>query len=61
MPYDKGTEEKKPMTFLLIPSSPKLRALSHLWIEYSSREAAEDAQDEFFDRGLNYDLVEAKG
>jgi hypothetical protein len=49
------------MTFLLVPSSSKLRTLSHLWIEYSSHEAAEDAQDEFADRGLNYDIVEVKG
>ena len=49
------------MSFLLTPSSKKLATLSHLWIEYSSREAAEDAQDEFADHGLNYDLVEVKG
>ena len=61
VPYDKGTEAKKPMSFLLVPSSSKLATLSHLWIDYSSREAAEDAQDEFADRGLNYDIVEVKG
>ena len=45
-------------SFLLIPSSSKLAGLGHLWLDYTSREAAEDAQDEFADRGLNYDLVE---
>lgn len=47
--------------FLLIPSSAKLAGLGHLWLEYASREAAEDAQDEFADRGLNYDLVPVLG
>lgn len=47
--------------FLLIPSSSKLAGLGHLWLEYASREAAEDAQDEFADRGLNYDLVPVLG
>ena len=49
------------MTFLLIPSSPKLAGNGSLWIEYASQEAAEDAQDEFADRGLNYDLVKVQG
>ena len=49
------------MTFLLIPSSPKLATLAHLWIDYASYEAAEDAQAEFADRGLNYDIVPVKG
>ena len=47
--------------YLLIPSSSKLAGLGHLWLEYASREAAEDAQDEFADRGLNYDLVPVLG
>ena len=49
------------MTFLLIPSSPKLAGLVHLWIDNDYQEAAEDAQDEFADRGLNYDLVKVQG
>lgn len=45
-------------SFLLVPANPKLAGLGHLWMDYASREAAEDAQDEFADRGLDYDLVE---
>ena len=56
--YDKGMKNE---TFLLIPSSSNLAGLGHLWLEYASREAAEDAQDEFADRGLNYDLVPVLG
>lgn len=47
--------------YLLVPSSSKLAHLGDLWLEYSSLEAAEDAQDEFADRGLNYDLVPVLG
>jgi hypothetical protein len=47
--------------FLLIPSDPKLAGNGTLWIEYRSHEAAEDAQDEFADRGLNYDIVPVVG
>ena len=52
---------KENASYLLIPSSAKLAGLGHLWLEYPSYEAAEDAQDEFADRGLNYDLVVANG
>jgi hypothetical protein len=47
----------KASLYLLVPSDPKLAGLGHLWEKYSSLEAAEDAQDEYADRGLNYDLV----
>ena len=43
--------------FLLIPSDPKLAGIGSLWEEFRSFEAAEDAQDEYAGRGLNYDLV----
>ena len=58
--YDKGMKNETSM-FLLIPSDPKLAGIGTLWIEYRSHEAAEDAQDEFADRGLNYDIVPVVG
>ena len=43
--------------FLLIPSDPKLAGIGSLWEEFRSFEAAEDAQDEYAGRGLNYDIM----
>ena len=47
--------------FLLIPSDPKLAGIGSYWVEFASLEAAEDAQDEFADRGLNYDIMPVLG
>jgi hypothetical protein len=44
-------------SFLLVPSDPKLAGLTCYWEEFRSLEAAEDAQDEYADRGLNYDVL----
>ena len=49
------------LSFLLLPSDPKLAHLACWAEEFASREAAEDAQDEYADRGLNYDLVVVRG
>jgi hypothetical protein len=46
----------KKETYLLIPSDPKLAELTCYWKEFRSLEAAEDAQDEYADRGLNYNV-----
>jgi len=42
--------------YLLVPASSKLQALSHLWEEFSSLDAAEDRQSELADKGLDYDV-----
>ncbi len=43
--------------FLLIPADTKLAGIGDLWEEFRSYEAAEDAQDEYADRGLYYDIM----
>jgi len=42
------------VSFLLVPSNPKLACYAE---EYLTLEAAEDAQDEYADLGLDYDVV----
>jgi len=42
------------VSFLLVPANPKLACYAE---EYLTLEAAEDAQDEYADRGLDYDVV----
>ncbi len=44
-------------SYLLIPSDPKLAGIGSYWAEFASLEAAEDAQDEYAGRGLNYDIM----
>jgi hypothetical protein len=54
--YDNGMKNEI-ASFLLIPADPKLAGIGSLWEEFRTLEAAEDAQDEYAGRGLNYDLV----
>jgi hypothetical protein len=51
-------KELSPSSFLLVPANPKLACYAE---EFASREAAEDAQDEYADRGLDYDVVAVYG
>lgn len=51
----------KPSSFLLIPAHPGLKGLGHLWEEFKSYDAAEDAQSEYADCGLDYDIVPVLG
>jgi hypothetical protein len=54
--HNKGMKNETAL-FLLIPADPKLAGIGSLWEEFRSYEAAEDAQDEYADRGLNYDIM----
>lgn len=54
--YDKGMKNEL-ASFLLIPADPKLAGFGTLWLEYQTREAAEDVQAYYAERGFTYDLV----